>query len=178
MNINALKYPIGKPLIPQKINQEHINRWIDTIELFPALVSEEVNGLNTKELKLQYRPKGWTIHQVVCHCLDSHINSFVRFKLALTENRPTIKTYEEAQWAELPDTKEYDLESTLLCLKFVHKRWVFLLKNLNAEQWEKTFVHPDGNEVINLRENLAIYEWHCRHHLEHIRLAKRFKFNA
>jgi len=178
MDINALKYPIGKPLIPQKINQEHINRWIDTIELFPTLVFEEVNGLNTKELQLQYRPKGWTIHQVVCHCLDSHINSFIRFKLALTENQPTIKTYEEAEWAELPDSTDFDLEHTLTYLDFVHKRWVFLLKKLNSEQWRKTFVHPDGNQVISLRENLAIYDWHCRHHLEHIRLAKRSKFNA
>jgi hypothetical protein len=175
MNINALKYPIGMPIIPELIDQKVIDEWINNIESFPSLVFKEVDHLKSKELQYRYRPKGWTIHQVICHCLDSHINSFVRFKLALTEDNPTIKTYEEAQWAELPDTLEFDLKYTLTYLELVHKRWVFLLKRLNSNQWEKTFVHPDGNERIRLKENLAIYDWHCRHHLEHIRIAKSSK---
>lgn len=176
VNIEQLKYPIGKPQIPSEVTFENIENWINTIAEFPIKVSNEVERLSNKELAYQYRPDGWNIKQVVNHCIDSHMNSYIRFKLALTEENPIIRPYKEDLWAELPDTIEYDVKESLTLLNSIHKRWVFLLKSLSDNDLNKTFIHPDGNEKITLKENICIYAWHCEHHLAHIKNAKTYQY--
>ncbi len=175
-NLEDLKYPIGQIKFPEIISENHISEWIKTIEDFPALVEEEVKTLNSIELNYKYRPEGWNILQVVNHCTDSHMNSIIRFKLTLTEENPTIKPYEEALWAELSDSTNYSVSDALVLLTSLHKRWVFLLKNMSSNDFKRTFIHPEGNEKITLAENLCIYDWHCHHHLQHIKNAKKFQY--
>lgn len=176
MNLEALKFPVGKFVKPETITEEIIDSAISEIENFPNLVKAEIENLDENDLKLKYRPEGWTISQVVHHCADSHINSYVRFKLALTENLPTIKPYEESLWAELPDSKLSPFVSLKL-LEALHERWVFILKNLSDEDLNKEFIHPEQSERISLKENILIYSWHCQHHLAHIKQAKELRFN-
>ncbi|TDX84035.1 YfiT family bacillithiol transferase [Epilithonimonas xixisoli] len=176
MNLEALKFPIGKFVKPEPITREIIDSAISEIQNFPNLVKAEIENLDEEDLKLRYRPEGWTISQVVHHCADSHINSYVRFKLALTENLPTIKPYEESLWAELPDSKLSPFVSLKL-LESLHERWVFILKNLSDEDLKKEFIHPEQSEKISLKENILIYSWHCQHHLVHICQAKKLRLN-
>lgn len=174
--IDLLKYPIGKFKKPSIIHQLLIDNWIKTIESFPEKIKAETQNLSDKDLEKKYRPHGWTIVQVVNHCADSHINSFVRFKLALTEDTPTIKPYHENLWAELGDSKHFPIESSIKILEGVHTRWVYLLKNLSEQDLEKQFRHPETNELISLKTNIGIYAWHCEHHLAHIINAKKRYF--
>jgi len=176
MNIETLKYPIGKPMIPALIESTHIQRWIQDIKQFPLQVNKEVTPLTDNELGYKYRPDGWTIKQVVGHCIDSHMNSVIRFKSALTEDHPIIKPYEEAKWAELTDTLSFSIQSSITLLSGIHQRWVFLLEHLEDSQLKRAYVHPDGNELVTLQEGLATYAWHCKHHLQHIINAKAFKY--
>jgi len=176
MDIEALKFPVGKFVKPESITKEIIDAAISDVENFPNFVKAEIENLDEKDLNLRYRPKGWTISQVVHHCADSHINSYVRFKLALTEDLPTIKPYEESLWAELPDSKLSPFVSLKL-LEALHERWVVILKNLSDEDLNKEFIHPEQSEKISLKENILIYSWHCQHHLAHIRQAKELRFN-
>ncbi|WP_432713948.1 YfiT family bacillithiol transferase [Pedobacter sp.] len=171
--LENLKYPIGKFQKPEPINQLQIDNWIKIIEEFPQQLTNEVKNLSEKQLNKQYRPNGWTIKQVVNHCADSHMNSFIRFKLALTENTPTIKPYHENLWAELTDSKNFPVDSALMILQGLHQRWVNLLKNLSASDLEKQFRHPESNELISLKTNIGIYAWHCQHHLAHVKKAKQ-----
>ena len=176
MNLEQLKYPAGKFVKPESITKEIIDSAISEIENFPSLVKFEIQNLDEKDLQLRYRPEGWTITQVVHHCADSHINSYMRFKLALTENVPTIKPYEESLWAELPDNNLSPFVSLKL-LDALHEKWVYILKSLSEEDLNKEFIHPDQSEKISLKENISIYSWHCRHHLAHIRQAKELRFD-
>ncbi len=171
MNLEQLKYPVGKFVKPKSITNDIIDSAISEIENFPSFVKTEIQNLDEKDLQLRYRPEGWTITQVVHHCADSHINSYMRFKLALTENIPTIKPYEESLWAELPDNKLSPFVSLKL-LEALHERWVYILKRLSENDLNKKFIHPEQPENISLKENILIYSWHCRHHLAHIRQAK------
>lgn len=175
MNLEQLKYPVGKFSKPEFITKELIDSAISDIENFPRLLKTEIQSLSEQDLQLRYRLEGWTISQVVHHCADSHINSYVRFKLALTENLPTIKPYKESLWAELPDNHLSPLISLQL-LEALHTRWVYLLKNLSDEDLNKEFTHPEQSQKISLKENILIYSWHCRHHLEHIKQAKKLRF--
>lgn len=176
MNLEKLKYPVGKFSKPESITKELIDFAISEIENFPNLVKAEIQNLNEQDLQLKYRTEGWTISQVVHHCADSHINSYLRFKLALTENLPTIKPYEESLWAELPDNQLSPLVSLQL-LEALHARWVYLLKTLSEKDLNKEFIHPEQSEKVSLKENILIYSWHCQHHLAHIRQAKELRFN-
>ena len=176
MNLEQLKYPAGKFVKPESITKEIIDSAISEIENFPSLVKFEIQNLEEKDLQLRYRPEGWTITQVVHHCADSHINSYMRFKLALTENVPTIKPYEESLWAELPDNNLSPFVSLKL-LDALHEKWVYILKSLSEGDLNKEFIHPEQSERISLRENILIYGWHCQHHLAHIRQAKELRFD-
>jgi len=176
MNLNELKYPIGEVDFPNQITEDHITKWIQVLEVFPNQVEKEIKNLSKVELAYKYRPDGWNIQQIVNHCVDSHMNSIIRFKLTLTEDNPTIKPYEEARWAELSDTVNYDINEALVLLKSLHKRWVYLLRDMSLEDFKRTFIHPEGNEKLTLEENLCIYDWHCRHHLQHIKNAKELKY--
>jgi hypothetical protein len=171
-NIDELKYPIGKFQKPTSISTVQIDDWIRTIEEFPQKLNTEVKNLTEIELAKQYRPGAWTIKQIVHHCADSHMNSFIRFKLALTEDTPTIKPYFENLWAELPDGKDFPIESSLKLIEGLHERWIKLLRSLSANDLERQFKHPEKSELISLKVNLGIYAWHCEHHLAHVKIAK------
>jgi hypothetical protein len=175
MNLEQLKYPVGKFVKPESITKEIIDSAISEIENFPNLVKVEIQNLDEKDLQLRYRPEGWTISQVVHHCADSHINSYVRFKLALTENVPIIKPYEESLWAALPDDQLSPFVSLKL-LEALHERWVYILKSLSEDDLNKEFIHPEQSKRISLKENILIYSWHCQHHLAHIRQALELRF--
>ncbi len=177
-DLEHLKYPIGKFSWPNVISKPELKEWISEIEAFPSLISKEVDGLSPTALDWKYRPDGWTIRQVIHHCADSHFNSFVRFKLALTEDNPTIKPYEEALWAGLPDSLG-PIESSLVILNGLHKRWTVLLRSLDDQSLAATYFHPEQKASRRLDGTIGLYAWHCNHHLAHVRQAKeaRGKYN-
>ena len=147
--------------------------WIQEIEELPRLLREAVQDLNNEQLDTPYRVGGWTVRQVVHHLSDSHMNAYIRFRLALTEDHPIIKPYEEARWAELPDYT-LPIEISLSLLEALHQRWTTLLHSLSPSDRNKTFIHPDSGEV-SLGENIGIYAWHGRHHLAHITSLRNHK---
>lgn len=163
-----LRYPIGEFSAPKTITEEIKQEWIQVLEDFPIRLENLVNNLPKEQLDTPYREGGWTVRQVVHHCSDSHHHSYIRFKWALTEENPTIKAYEEKDWAELFDTKTAPIAMSLLHLKAVHAKLVYLLKGLTDKDLQKTFVHPQSKETVLLRENIGIYAWHCNHHYAHI----------
>jgi len=175
MTLEELKYPIGKFKKPAAYTLGLVDNWIETIEAFPVKLKKEVENLSNDQLDTPYRPYGWTIRQVVNHCADSHMNSFTRFKLALTEDKPTIKPYFEERWAELADSKLIPIAAALLMLEGLHQRWVVLLRSLTGDDLKKSFIHPEHGREIYLDETIANYAWHCEHHLAHIIKLKEAK---
>lgn len=168
MNLEQLKYPIGKAVIPINITKKNIEDWISILEKFPQELEYLTSKLSENQLDTQYREEGWTIRQVIHHCYDSHHNSYTRFKWALTEENPVIKVYFEELWAELQDSNTAPIFLSIDALKALHAKWVFLLKGLSITDLERTFIHPSGNEEVTLKENIGIYAWHCNHHFAHI----------
>ncbi len=160
------KYPIGNFQFKGDITSSVINNWINEIETLPLSLREAVKDLNDAQLNTAYRDGGWTVRQVVHHIADSHMNAYVRFKLALTEDNPVIKPYDEAKWADLSDYN-LPIEPSLVLLESLHKRWSNLLRSLTQADLKKTFVHPDSGEV-SIGENIGIYAWHGKHHVAHI----------
>ena len=161
------RYPVGKFQPPAQVTEADRETFIRQIEEAPARLREAVAGLTLEELNTPYREGGWTVRQVVHHVPDSHMNSYVRFRLALTEDEPTIKPYMENLWAELPDARSAPIDLSLGLLESLHKRWVTLLRSLTPEQWTRQFRHPELG-VVPLDRNLALYAWHGRHHVAHI----------
>ncbi|NDP26163.1 MAG: putative metal-dependent hydrolase [Flavobacterium sp.] len=170
-DIEKLKFPIGKCPKIDSISEKDLEPWIAIIELFPSKVKNLTSTLSDEELNWIYRPKGWSIKQVVHHCADSHMNSFVRFKLALTEEVPTIKPYEEALWAELADGNSDHILPSLQIIEGVHARWVLLLKSMGSTALKRQFFHPVNLKIASLEETIGVYAWHCNHHLAHIEQA-------
>lgn len=168
MTLHKLKFPIGEYRTPEHITPDMRAAYIRDIKLFPERLKAATQLLSYEQLDTPYREGGWTIRQVVHHCADSHSNSLTRFKLALTEDRPVIKPYMEALWAELPDSKTMRLAPAFQMLEGIHERWVVLLKSLTEAQLQRTFIHPESKREITLAENMAIYAWHCNHHLAHV----------
>ena len=173
MNDYNLKYPIGEFVNPKIYSLNNISEWIDVISSFYEKLSKDVDSLTKEQWRWQYRPDGWTIQQIVHHCADSHMNSFIRFKLTITETNPTIKPYNEKLWAELSDSKDAPIDWSLSLIYGLHKRWTHFLKSLTQEDLNRTYFHPEQNKFVKLYENIAHYAWHCNHHLEHIKLAKK-----
>jgi uncharacterized damage-inducible protein DinB len=161
------KYPIGKFIAPEAYTQQQMLHWMNEIKALPGKLRQAVTGLGDAQLDTPYRPGGWTIRQVVHHVADSHANAMVRFKLALTEDNPTIKPYRQAEWAQLADYR-LPVEPALHMLDGMHLRWVNLLENLNDDHWGRTFHHPDTGEDVPLRKTLGMYAWHGNHHLAQI----------
>lgn len=163
-----LRYPIGKFDWNITVSEAEYPRLIAEIATAPAALRSAVAGLSREQLETPYRPGGWTIKQVVHHVPDSHMNAYTRFKLALTENEPTIKPYEEDKWAELPDSQRVPIEVSLDLLDALHTRWVTLLRALDAADFARTLRHPEHNRIMTLGQLLALYAWHGRHHVAHI----------
>lgn len=169
------RYPIGTFAKPDIFSKEIMMHYIQTIADFPDKLKKEVLHLTEAQLNTPYRFEGWTIRQVVHHCADSHMNAFIRCKLALTENQPVIKPYQEDRWAELTDSKNMPIDPSLIFLDALHTRWVVLLQSLTEEDFERAFVHPEHGKTIQLKENTGMYAWHCNHHLAHITALKKAK---
>ncbi len=167
MTDEQLRYPIGKFKAPVFYTAEDIRHLIATIREFPGRLRQALIGLNEKQLDTQYRTGGWSIRQVVHHVADSHMNSLMRFKWALTEENPTIKPYEEADWALLPDYR-MPVEPSLKILEGIHQHWVTLMESFTDDQWNRTFLHPESGNITQLKKALALYAWHCKHHLAHV----------
>lgn len=175
MPSNDLKYPIGLFYKPSSISSDQLDQYIHRIQSFPQRLTDEVSTLHDEQLDTPYRDGGWTVRQVVHHCADSHMNSFIRFKLALTEEKPVIKPYYEERWAELPDTLTLPVEHSLILLKGLHARWTALLKSLKTIELTRSFIHPGQDMEVALIENIALYAWHGDHHLAHITALKKRK---
>ncbi|WP_242155090.1 YfiT family bacillithiol transferase [Aestuariivivens sediminis] len=167
-DLEQLRYPIGKFTAPDTITGELLTQWITILEEFPQQLENLVAWLNQEQLDTRYRPEGWTLRQVVHHVSDSHHHSYIRFKWALTEEKPVIKAYNEALWAELHDTKTAPIGMSLEHLKVVHHKLVYLLKGLSETEWSRSFIHPETQSEIPLKLNVGIYAWHCNHHYAHI----------
>jgi len=162
-----LSYPIGKFKPEGPLTFAQRKHLIGEIEQAPARLRAAVSGLSDARLDTPYREGGWTVRQVVHHLADSHLNSYVRFRLALTESEPTIKPYDQALWAELHDARTAPVELSLALFEALHQRWVLLLKSLEAADFARTFRHPERG-TMTLDQNLALYAWHGRHHVAHI----------
>lgn len=162
-----LRYPIGKCERVENLTDAQRRQFIDAIAEAPARLAATAAGLTPAQLDTPYRPGGWSVRQVVHHVPDSHINAYVRFKLALTEDVPAVKTYDEARWAELGDVRATPIETSLALLENLHQRWVLLLCSLAPADWERKFRHPDFG-TVKLDGQIQLYAWHGRHHVAHI----------
>lgn len=162
-----VRYPIGKVQWDGEFTAARKAALIEQVAAAPGHLREAVAGLSDAQLDTPYRDGGWTVRQVVHHVPDSHMNAYIRFKLALTENGPTIKTYHEDLWAELEDSRVVPVEVSLVLLDSLHTRWVALMESMSLEDFDKSIVHPElGN--LSLAKTLGIYAWHGRHHAAHI----------
>ncbi len=161
------RYPIGKFYFDGSLTEEQKKSAINDIAQTPAKLRAAVNGLSPQQLDAPYRDGGWTVRQLVHHLPDSHLNAYVRCKLALTEDEPTIKPYAEDRWANLADTEATPVEVSLALLDSLHDRWVRLLQSFTPQQWKRTFRHPELG-LVSLEKNLVLYAWHGRHHVAHI----------
>ena len=167
-----LRFPIGKFNWPDSVSAEDRKAYLDRVAATPAKLRAAVSGLSAEQLDTPYRVGGWTVRQVVHHLPDSHMNSYVRFKLALTETDPLVKPYDEGGWAQLSDTATTPVETSLCLLESLHERWVELMKGMGEGDWARTFRHPEFG-LIALDKNLALYAWHGDHHVEHIAALRR-----
>ena len=162
-----LRYPVGKFAYTGKLSNSEREALIDQIGAAPDKLRAAVKGLDDGQLDTPYRPDGWTVRQVVHHVPESHMNSYIRFKLALTEDKPTIKPYFEDRWAKMQDAIVSPIAPSLDLLQALHERWVWLLRSLKEDDFDRAFQHPELG-VVSLEKNVALYAWHGRHHVAHI----------
>lgn len=168
-----LRYPVGKLDFDAPVNEADYPKLIAAIAETPGALRAAVAGLSRDQLDTPYRPGGWTVKQVVHHVPDSHMNAYTRFKLALTEEEPTIKPYDEAAWAELADSRKVPIEVSLDLLDALHLRWVALLRSMDSADFNRGVRHPEHGGVFTLKQILALYAWHGRHHVAHITSLKK-----
>lgn len=164
MHDDQIRYPIGKYIQPEPITPQHIAQWIDEVAGFPARLHATVVSLSEVQLNTPYRQGGWTVRQVVHHLADSHLQAYVRFKLALTEERPAIKPYDQSRWAELQDSLLTPVGLSLSLLAALHGRWVVLLKTMTPRDFKRTYFHPEHQREFTLEGILGMYAWHGNHH--------------
>ena len=170
------RYPIGKFHYEGPADERQQRALIDDIERVPQNLRAAVDGLSNSQVETPYRADGWTVRQVVHHVPESHMNAYIRFKLALTEDDPTIKPYMEDRWAKLPDVQSTPIEVSLTLVDSLHDRWVRLLRSLAPDEWHRTFRHPELGS-LTLDKTLALYAWHGKHHVAHItELRKRMSW--
>jgi uncharacterized damage-inducible protein DinB len=161
------RYPIGKFSFDGPLTAEQKQQYLNDIEQTPARLRTAVRGLSDEQLNTPYRDGGWTVRQLAHHVPDSHMNAYIRFKLALTEDEPTIRPYMEDRWAELPESKQAPIDVSLALLDSLHQRWTLVLGNISDADWKRTFRHPELG-TLSLEKNLALYAWHGRHHVAHV----------
>jgi len=161
------RYPIGKFSFDGPLTAEQKKQYLDDIEQTPARMRAAVRGLSDQQLNTPYREGGWTVRQLAHHVPDSHMNAYIRFKLALTEDEPTIRPYMEDRWAELPESKQAPIDVSLALLDSLHQRWTMVLRNIPDADWKRTFRHPEMG-LLSLEKTLALYSWHGRHHVAHV----------
>ena len=161
------RYPIGKYIV-QPFSEKLLGEWLIDIKNLPQHLENSILNLDEQQLNTAYRDGGWTVKQVVHHVADSHMNAYTRFKLGLTEDKPVIKPYDEAAWAEMADSKNLPINISLTLLHSLHIRWYEILKNMSADEFKKTIYHPEQKKEISLWELLGMYAWHGKHHVAHI----------
>ena len=166
--LKSLRYPIGIYRQPAEVTLDSLTESVEAIEKLPGKLEEVVTGLSDKQLNTQYRPNGWTIRQVIHHLADSHMNGFIRFKLALTEESPRTKSFAEKDWAKLTDSLEAPVEPSLQLITSLHQRWVMLINDLTEEDLKRAFSPIERDKEVTLGEAITKYAWHGRHHLAHI----------
>jgi hypothetical protein len=175
--MDDLRYPVGKFVAPASVTEDERKTFIQQIEETPARLREAVSGLSEEQLQTPYRPDGWTVRQVAHHIPDSHMNAYTRFRLALTEDEPTIKPYMEDRWALLADSKTAPVELSLNLMDALHRRFVLVLRNIAPQEWSRKYRNPESG-VFTLDQGVALYAWHGRHHVGHITsLRKRLGWN-
>jgi uncharacterized damage-inducible protein DinB len=167
-----LRYPIGPFRRPAGLSTEERSAMIAAIAEAPERLREAVAGLTQVQLDTPYRPGGWTVRQLVHHVPDSHLHAYVRCKLALTEDEPTIRPYDEALWAELPEARTAPIEPSLALLESLHRRWDLALRGMAAADWERRLVHPESGRQ-SVEQLVALYAWHGRHHVAHVTALRR-----
>ena len=170
--LEQLRYPIGKFKGQESYTAEDLSAWISTIEALPLWFDHIIENLDAHQLDTPYRPGGWTMSQTIHHVADSHMNGFIRLKLALTEDKPVIKPYLEALWATTPEIQDIPVNVSITLLHSLHRRWASLLRNMKEDDWRRSYFHPEHQKEIPLWESTAMYAWHCRHHMEHLRALK------
>lgn len=170
--ISDPRYPIGK-YQPQPFSQNQLDEWLNDIKFLPTTLEFAVQDLDEAQYNTPYREGGWKIKQLVHHVADSHMNAYMRFKLALTEDTPRIKPYYEKLWAELNDNEIVPANVSLTLLHALHTRWYETIKGLKKEEWDRTIYHPDHQKEISLWHMLGMYSWHGRHHVAHITTARK-----
>jgi len=176
-DLELLSYPTGRFRLPETYDPELIRQWIQRLAVSPQWYDAAIENLDEAQLQTPYRPGGWTIVQVVHHVADSHMNAYIRFKWALTEDNPVIKPYLENEWAVLPDVEAVPVNVSVTLLHALHRRWVALLENLSEQDWKRSLYHPQQERSLELWQLLAQYAWHTRHHFEHIfRLRERMNW--
>jgi len=173
IELEMLKYPIGTFQKPDTFSEELKRQWINTLSELPMMLGHAIESLDNTQLQTPYRPGGWTVVQVVHHIADSHMNALVRLKLALTENVPVIKPYEESLWAELPDSKNLPVQVSVELLEGLHQRMVNLLENIRPEDWYRTYFHPGYKKEFSIWEVAGLYAWHSNHHVAQILSLKK-----
>lgn len=164
----ALRYPVGKFAMPSEWDATDVVGWRTSLAELPSRMRAAINGLNDPQLDTPYRDGGWTVRQTVHHVADSHLNAYCRFRLALTEDTPTVKPYMEARWAELPDARTLPVAPSLAIIDGVHTRLIALIDAMTPEEWRRGFVHPEHGRTMTLGQTAALYSWHSRHHVAHI----------
>ncbi len=170
-DLYTLRFPLGEMPIIENSTEAQRQTWINNLETLPHDLREAVQTLSLQQLATPYREGGWTARQVVHHIADSHINAYIRFKLALTEDNPTIKPYFEDRWADLQDST-LPIEISLHIIEGIHARWTHLLRGMTAQDFQRTYIHPEHGKVFSLGAALGMYDWHGRHHIEHIKMIK------
>ena len=168
LDLEQQKYPIGRYSRPETVTPQLIKEWISALKALPSWLDACIENLDESHYVIPYREGGWTIQQVIHHIADSHMNAYVRLKLALTEDQPTIKPYDENAWANMPDTNLTPVNVSVTMLHALHRRMVIILDNMKAEDWERSYFHPEHNRLFPIWEMVALYAWHGRHHVAHI----------
>ncbi|MDR7209840.1 YfiT family bacillithiol transferase [Flavobacterium piscis] len=175
LDLEKLKYPIGKFKTPTEYTSEYISNKIKEIESFPERLNTATIHLTDEQLNTPYRPGGWTVRQVIHHCAESHMNCYIRIKWALTEDNPVIKAYDETLWSDLPDGLKMPIQPTLTLLEGLHYKLGYIMRNLSESDLEKSFIHPENNSENKIKQIIGTYAWHGNHHLAHITTLKKYK---